>query len=295
MRLRLIGVPTSAGAHGAGQEHAPKALRDSGLIESIEIEVVDAGDLPNTPFRPDIDNRRSQSIESVVSVARTVRDVVNRALVDGDVPLVIGGDCTITLGVVAGVTAVMPDAKLAYFDGDADMSTPQTTTSGILDAMGIAHLLNVEGADPRLAGLGSGEPLIRGERLALIGFESSDLEEEHRALLEDRSVRLFPASELREDLSAALDGIDHFLGASPRIVHFDVDAVDSTELPLGDYPHFNTGVPVETAEEILKHLCKPSHLAALVVTEANPNRDPNNVYIPRLARLIAGALNTQAD
>lgn len=295
MRLRLIGVPTSAGAYGVGLEHAPQALRDCGLVDSIQVEVVDAGDLPNTPFRPDSANRLSQNIESVVAVARNVSEIVGEALDDGDVPLVIGGDCTITLGVVAAVMEVLPDATLAYFDGDVDMATPETTASGVLDGMGVAHLLNVEGVDTRLAELGSDTPLIRGESLALIGFEASDLSEDHETLLEERGVGLFPASRLRDNLSATLDQIDEFLGPRPRIVHFDVDAVDSIELPLAEFPHFNTGVSVETAAKILERLCATPEFAALVVTEANPRRDPNHHYIPVLARLIANALNPRAD
>ena len=61
---------------------------------------------------------------------------------DGSLVLVLGGDCTITLGVLAGLQRVEPDAGLVYFDGDADLSMPGAG-SGILDAMGIAHLLGL--------------------------------------------------------------------------------------------------------------------------------------------------------
>lgn len=294
-RMRFIGVPTSAGAYGVGLEHAPRVLRECGLVDRIEVDVIDVGDLPSTPFRPDARNRRSQNIRTVVEVAQTVREVVNEVLLEGDVSLVIGGDCTITLGVVAAAISAMPDTSLAYFDGDVDMSTPETTRSGVLDAMGVGHLLNVDGADPRLAGLGPGTPLIAGEKLALIGFEVDDLSEEYETLLEERGVGRFPASDLRDDLAATLVQIDEFLGAGPRIVHFDVDAVDSIEWPLAEFPHFNTGVSVATASEILKHLCATPRLAALVVTEANPRRDPNCVYLPQLARLIADAANAHSD
>lgn len=290
-RWRLIGVPTSAGAYGVGLEHAPRVLRECGLTGSIDADVIDIGDLSSTPFRPDTHNRRSQNIETVVEVVESVREAVAAALLDGDVPLVVGGDCTITLGVVAAVISVMPDASLAYFDGDVDMSTPETTTSGVLDAMGVAHLLNIDGADARLAAVGFETPLIDGEHLALIGFEVDELSEAHETLLDERGVGRFPASDLRRDLPGALRRIDRFLERSPRIVHFDVDAVDSIELPLAEFPHFNTGVGVETASEILNHLCETSRLAALVITEANPRRDPDHLYMPQLAALIADAAN----
>jgi arginase len=266
-------------------------LRDCGLVESIEAEVIDFGNLPSAPFRPDPDNRRCQNIETVVEVAGNVRDAVGEALADGDVPLVVGGDCTITLGVVAAVSTFMPEATLAYFDGDADMSTPRTTESGVLDAMGVAHLLDVDGADSRLAGLGPGTPLIAGNELALIGFEVDDLTDEHEAILDQRGVGRFPASDLRDDLPTTLVRIDRFLGTGPRMVHFDVDAIDSIECPLAEFPHFNRGVSLDVASRVLPHLCSSAGLAALVVTEANPHRDPNRIYMPQLANVVAEALN----
>lgn len=45
----LIGVPTSAGAHHAGQERAPRALREAGLVKRLQeagLGIDDAGDLP---------------------------------------------------------------------------------------------------------------------------------------------------------------------------------------------------------------------------------------------------------
>jgi len=72
--------------------------------------------------------------------------------------VVLGGDCTITLGVLAGVQRHAPDAGLLYFDGDADLATPATTSSGVLDAMGAAHLLGL--ADNPLARLGPHFPML---------------------------------------------------------------------------------------------------------------------------------------
>jgi arginase len=54
-KIGLIGVPSSAGAHGVGQEKAPQALRRAGLVTGMEssgIEVVDFGDLPLALYQP---------------------------------------------------------------------------------------------------------------------------------------------------------------------------------------------------------------------------------------------------
>jgi arginase len=74
-------------------------------------------------------------------------------------------------------------------------------------------------------------------------------------------------------------------------VHFDDDAIDSIECPLAEYPHFNSGVSMDTASRVLSRVCSTPELAALVVTEVNPRRDPDRVYMPQLIAMIAKALD----
>ena len=55
--------------------------------------------------------------------------------------MLVGGDCSITVGAVAGCLAQRPEAGLLYLDGDADLRTAQTTVAGNFDGMVIAALL----------------------------------------------------------------------------------------------------------------------------------------------------------
>ncbi|TMF30144.1 MAG: arginase family protein, partial [Chloroflexi bacterium] len=106
MNFGLIGVPSSAGAHGPGQEKAPSALRTAGLLGALReagLDVEDLGDLPVARFAPDRAERKRQSQSQVVKVARQVADAVASAVERELIPIVLGGDCTITLGVVAGL------------------------------------------------------------------------------------------------------------------------------------------------------------------------------------------------
>ena len=103
-RICLLGVPSAAGAHGPGQEKAPGALREAGLAERLQalgMEVDDRGDLPVVPFAADPDHRSQQNAGRVLDVVRLVAEKVSLILDDAGVPLVIGGDCTIPLGVAA--------------------------------------------------------------------------------------------------------------------------------------------------------------------------------------------------
>jgi arginase len=288
--LQFIGVPTSAGAYGAGQERAPGAFRAAGLMERLAGAAIDGGDVEGVRFSPDLRRRTSQNLDAVVRVIQAVRDRVSEVLGQGDLPVVLGGDCTITLGVIAACTRVDPDAVLAYFDGDVDLSTPATTSSGILDAMGIAHILDLEGADDDLASVGDRRPLMDGNRISLIGHEEQDLDDEQIKLLDQAGVHRFSAERLRADKQQTIERALGVLGDQPRIVHFDIDAVDSTDFPLAEYPHFNTGVSLDVAEYVLTRLVDTPNVKALVVTEVNPLKDPDDIYIPRLRDVLVRVL-----
>ena len=148
-KIAVIGVPSSAGARQPGQERAPAAFRRAGLIERLstpDLNVLDFGDLPLVAFHPDVANPHQQNLPLVIEVGRRVAEEVARAVQAGAKPVILGGDCTITLGVLSGLVRSFPDLGLVYFDGDVDLNTPAETSTGIFDGMGMAHVIG-EGVD----------------------------------------------------------------------------------------------------------------------------------------------------
>ena len=78
----VIGVPTSAGAFAPGQEQAPQALREGGLLTSLRelgVEVHDHGDRPSWRWRPDRGNPRAQNVKAVVEIVRDTAERATRA------------------------------------------------------------------------------------------------------------------------------------------------------------------------------------------------------------------------
>jgi arginase len=52
-------------------------------------------------------------------------------------------------------------------------------------------------------------------------------------------------------IDAAAEALDAWTSLATRtdpvLVHFDVDVIDSTDLPLADFPHFNEGLRFDAA------------------------------------------------
>jgi arginase len=206
----------------------------------------------------------------------------------GLTPLVLGGDCTITLGVVAGL-ARHDDVGLVYFDGDADLSTPQNTDSGVLDTMGMTHLLG--GGTPELSAFGPRQPLVRADQVELFGFSPAELDTRQWTTLVSRGLHATPAPAVTEDPAGlAAKALDRLAAsAGPALVHFDVDVLHTGAFPLANFPHF-AGLTLDEAAACLNRFCRSPRFAGLVVTEVNPDHDPDGVLLPVLVDVLCAAL-----
>jgi arginase len=289
----IIGVPSSAGAHHAGQDLAPAALRQAGLPDRLRaagLKVDDAGDLPGAVFTVDREHPNGRNLAAVARVARETADAVAAAIASGRRPLVIGGDCTITLGVIAGFRRRHPDVGLVYLDGDADLGTPQSDGSGIFDSMGITHLLG--GGAAELAGLAGPPPLLDPARLAIIGADPRETDDAGRTFLAEAGVRLAEAPEFAADPAGTAAGaIAHVAASSgPVVAHFDVDVIDSGDLPLGNFPHYGSGVSLDAAIAALAAMRAHPSFAGLVLTEVNPTHDRDGSLLDRYIQGLVSAL-----
>jgi arginase len=102
-----------------------------------------------------------------------------------------------------------------------------------------------------------------------------------------------PSTEVRNNpAGVAAAALAHLQRRVDRIIlHFDVDVIDSTELPLADFPHFNSGLSVENAITCLRVFLASPMLAGVVITEINPDHDPDGVLIPDFVRHLANAVS----
>ena len=299
-RIALIGAPSSAGAHTLGLEKAPAALRSAGLVKELEqtgLPVVDFGDLPVVRFRVDPEHPRGQSAGDVARVAGMVAEAVATALAAGNLPLVIGGDCTITLGVVSGFLRQEIDPALFYIDGGLDIGTPQTYAPGRLDSMGMAHLVDEPGAIDALASIGPRRPLLRGSQIVPYGYKHGVPQEPEDEFLRRHEIAGYAIDEIDADFPGTLETAARRLDqlGRPFVIHFDVDVHDFVDFPVADVPEYNSGLTFEQSMTVLGRSVQLPSFAALVVTEFNPDHAGEDGALARkLVRGLASVMSRAA-
>lgn len=297
--ISVIGVPSSAASYAAGQDQAPTILRSLGLIDALRgagLEVKDEGDLPLQVWRPDRDSPRAQNVGQVIEATEELIERLIPLFARGDRPLVLGGNCTIVLGVVAALRQVANEPiGLLYLDRNYDINTPESTTDGALDWMGMAHALSLPGCLDRLADVLGPRPLLDATQVAWLGVDDGLATEWERA-----QAQLLGLSVVSSDAFAAnpakcaVESLEH-LPNGPVAVHIDVDVLDFTDAPLAENTDGrNTGPTLDQAAQALRVAAKDPRFRAMSIAELNPTRsagDPDAIprFIAAVARVMAGA------
>jgi len=300
--IALLGVPSSAGASWPGIEKAPAAYRAAGIVQALTgagCDVQDWGDLPVERWRSALSHDgdwQANNVERTVAVARQVKAAV-REMVDVDVDvgvgagrfaLVLGGDCTITVGAYAGARGAGFDPRLVYVDEGADTYTPALTDFSHLDGMGVAHMLGLPHTTA-LRDLGSVVPMLDPEDVIFVGLvEPGEATGPHRVPPPGPRA-VFLADDLRGRGGEAGREVLARLGADDRPfwLHFDVDVIDFFDLPVADVPVFRGGTPFADVAALIDVIARDARCLGMTVTEFNPDHaDPDG----REARVLVESL-----
>jgi arginase len=296
-RLAVIGVPSSAGAYAPGQEKAPRALRAVGLLSRLEaagFAVADHGDAPVWRWRPDRERPYAQNLAAVVACARGTGERVGAALAAGEWPLVLGGDCTVGIGTVAGLLPGSERLGLVYLDVHGDLNTPDSVPDGALDWMGVAHMLGEEDATPELREFGPQTPLLEDDQIVLLAHDRQHSTPRELEAIERRGLATVPRAAVAADpVGAARDALAA-LGQCDRLaVHFDVDCIDFTDAPLSENTGRNVGLQQDDAFAALAEVLRDPRVGALTITELNPDHGAEDgstlaVFSERLVAALTG-------
>ena len=292
----LVGVPSSAGAHYPGQEKTPAALRSAGLearLKHAGISIVDYGDLPLVRCRVDCGAISAESVADAHSVACRLADCIENIVSAEHIPLIIGGDCTITIGVVAGFIRKQPNLALLYMDGGLDAATPAAYRLGRLDSTGMASLLAEPGGEPLLSEVGPRYPLMAGSNIVPFGYIPGEPPEVEQEFLARHRVSGYPISKVSGRAAcAAMEARSYVESQAEQfIVHFDVDVIDFVDFPAADVLQPKQGMTFADAFGALRGFRASPKFGGLVITEFNPDHDDIDCTLAkRLIEALAQAL-----
>jgi arginase len=285
----LQGAPLDSAAAGDGEERAPEALRAAGLAALIGAR--DEGDVAAV-LRPPERDRRSGIIAfgSLVQASEEIAAAVDRALSGDERPIVLGGDCSLMIGVAAGLRRVGREAGLCFIDGHADYYDGESSPTGESADMDLAIL---HGLGPeQLAAIQGPPPLIPPRLTALLGHRPAELDPDV-AFERERvpaAVSQLDAPRIREigPGRAARETIEHLRDADALWVHLDLDALDEGELPAVSYP-LPRGLSWSELEQLLTALVSEGRPVGISVADFNPDLDPDGAYAKRIVELLASA------
>jgi arginase len=294
--LGVIGVPTSAGAFAPGQEQAPAALREAGLVRSLRrsgVDVRDHGDREGWRWRPDREHPRAQNVGRIVEIVQDTAGRVRQSLAAGEVPLVLGGDCTVGIGTVAGHMSADERVGLLYFDTHADLNVPDSVREGALDWMGMAHMLAEPGAVTELVNVGSRVPLLESDQVLLFAWGPEQATAFEREAIKRHGIAVIPVDEVAADPEGAAVRARELMEhrCDRLVVHFDVDVIDFTDLPLSENCGRNEGLAYQCATRALDALLASPSFGGLTITELNPDHTEHGIQsIEPLATALAESL-----
>jgi arginase len=295
MKIGILGVPSSAGARAVGQENCPASIREAKLIERLREAghaVADYGNTESFKFASDPRNPKSQNKTLVTRVCKLVAERVARIVRDGANPIILGGDCTIAIGSVAGIVSVVPNVGLIYLDADTDINTPDTTPSGIIDGMVVSHIIG-RGLK-ELSHMAKRYPILREENVVLFGFDPSSgfVDPPEIEFLKSSPITQFSIERIRKVgiESAAKQALKGLKQKVDKVfVHFDVDFINGVEMPAKDLLHPD-GLTFNDAEKALKIFAGSEGFLGMELTEFNPTKDVDHRIAARLVDLIGSIL-----
>ena len=281
----LLGAPWDCSGTGRGEARAPAALRAAGLASRVAADLGDAATAITSSRRDAATGVRAQA--DTVAAAHALAEALDAGIRvhPGRRPLIVGGDCSLLLGVFA--RPARPAAGLWFVDGHPDYLDPASSDTGETADLELALLTGDGPAE--LTGLGGAAPMVPARHVALIGHRTTGLDPASA-----REVGRLPAGLFAIDAPAVIrDPAGSGRRAAawadrlrlPMWLHLDVDVLDPAALPAVTYPQPG-GPDFDQLAALLAPLAAAPRLLGLSVADFRPDLDPDGRHAARLVALL---------
>ena len=294
--ISLIGFPMDLGAGRRGVDMGPSALRIAELqqkLEKLGYSVSDTGDIKiEIMERQKIKNHQLKYLSEIIKTSKILADKVSSVLEKGDFPLCLGGDHSMAIGTIAGISSYCKKKKLKlgviWIDAHADMNTDKTTPSGNIHGMPLAASLGF--GNKELVNFYGFAPKLPPENCALIGIRSID--EAEKEIVKKLNLSVFTMQDIdklgihriiNKVLKQFRKNVDHIH------VSFDVDSVDPSISPGVGTP-VQGGLSFREAHLLMESIAECGCMSSLEIAEVNPILDDKNKSANFTVDLIASSM-----
>lgn len=263
------------------------ALRGAGLSNLVGVDLGDASTAIDSAERDQASGVRA--LPATVQAAHSLADFLSEAMAKhtGSRPLVVGGDCSILLGILPALRKQFGQVGLWFLDGHPDYLDGHSSETGETADMDLAILTGEGVAD--LVHLAGSPPMVIPEDVVLLGHRTHDLDEASALELArlPADLRRIDSGTIGSDPNAAGSLAASWLAPSSRPVwlHVDLDVLDPTSLPAVTYPQ-SGGLDWDSLGRVLEPLVASPLLSGVSIADFRPDLDTTGLLGKRIARLL---------
>jgi arginase len=287
--ITVVGIPMDLGQARRGVDMGPSALRYAGLhsrLRALGYAVDDRGNIEIAERSTLPPEGGMAFLPAVVRACERMYEAGREAVAQGRVPIFVGGDHSISMGTIGGVTHDSPCGVL-WIDAHGDFNTPETTPSGNIHGMPLAALCGLGASD--LVNLGRPGPKLQTQDVVLIGIR--DLDAPEKALLKDSGIAVYTMRDIdaRGVADVAREALDRLSHLSRVHLSLDMDCMDPREAPGVGTP-VTGGLTYREAHLLMELIADESTVGSIDVVEINPILDLRNRTAEIALELLASAL-----
>ncbi|MEX2355539.1 MAG: arginase [Thermaerobacterales bacterium] len=277
--IHIIGVPADLGGNRRGTDMGPSAMRYARLnkhLQDLGHRVTDHGNLEvPVPESRDPGQPTRRFFDEIVRLWHQLADDTEAICRAGGLPLILGGDHSLSVGTVAGAARVKPDLGVIWIDAHGDMNDPTTSPSGNIHGMSLAAITGNTTAEIRAA-LPAGLPLPEN-RMVMLGIR--DLDADEREKIRQSGVTVFSMKDIDEqgmsEIGRRAWDIATAGGRGYAHISFDVDVLDPP-IAGGVGTPVPGGLTFREAHLLMELLAERGRLASVEFSEVNPILDIQN-------------------
>ncbi|MFY2158368.1 arginase [Cytobacillus firmus] len=278
-KLSIIGMPMDLGQMRRGVDMGPSAIRYAGVNERLKglfEEIHDQGDIaigrPEVQIDP---NSNLRNLHLIAEKTEKLAEKVDHAIKSGSFPLVLGGDHSIAIGTLAGVSKHYTNLGVIWYDAHGDLNTAETSPSGNIHGMPLAVSLGI--GHPLLTNVGGYGPKVKPENIVIIGARS--LDEGERKLIKEKGIKVYTMHEIdRLGMTKVMEeSITYLKERNADGVHLslDLDGLDPHDAPGVGTPVIG-GISYRESHLAMEMLAEAQIITSAEFVEVNPILDDKN-------------------